>query len=178
MADGLLSERGELESLFDELADELTRLGTAAEIVMVGGAWMLWHAQRASTRDVDSARRFDTDISEAIDRVGTRHALPRGWLNDDAAMFWPSETSYDDCNVIYQRHALVVRTPGPEVIFMMKLYRADPQDREDLVTLWPLCSFADPTHAAHTFSHAYPHAPEDEHLPGYIADVAHDAHLL
>src|SRR5713101_5626284 len=48
MAAGLLRERGELESLFDELA----RLGTSVEVVMVGGAWMLWHAQRASTRDV------------------------------------------------------------------------------------------------------------------------------
>lgn len=59
MAGGLLNDRGELEALFAELAAELARLETTAEIVMVGGAWMLWHAQRAATRDVDSARRFD-----------------------------------------------------------------------------------------------------------------------
>ena len=57
----------------------------------------------------------------------------------------------------------------------MKLYRADPQDREDLVTLWPLCSFATPDDAAHAFRRAYPHAPEDEHLPDYIAEVGRDA---
>ncbi|MEX2622542.1 MAG: hypothetical protein WD651_02335 [Acidimicrobiia bacterium] len=111
MAKGLLSDRGELESLFEELAEELTRLGTAADIVMVGSAWMLWHSQRASTRDVDSSRRFNTDLSQAIDRIGARHDLRPGWLNDAAAGFCPSGASYDDCPVVYQHRALVVRTP-------------------------------------------------------------------
>ncbi|CAN5868431.1 hypothetical protein BH23ACT5_BH23ACT5_12450 [soil metagenome] len=175
MVAGLLSDRAELESLFDELADELARLGTSAEIVMVGGAWMLWHSQRVSTRDVDSARRFDPDVSEAIDRVGKRHDLRQGWLNDAAASFWPLGASYDDCEIVYQLPALVVRSPAPDVIFVMKMYRADPQDREDLVTLWPLAGFAHPDEAAHSFRLAYPHAPEDEHLASYIADVAIDA---
>jgi len=64
MARGLLRDRHELESLFVELAEELTLLGASADIVMVGGSWMLWHSQRASTRDVDSARPFAIDISE------------------------------------------------------------------------------------------------------------------
>jgi hypothetical protein len=71
MSRGLLNDRGELERLFHELARELAALGTSAEVVMVGGSWMLWHAQRASTRDVDSARRFGTDLTEVIDRVGS-----------------------------------------------------------------------------------------------------------
>lgn len=57
----------------------------------------------------------------------------------------------------------------------MKLYRADPQEREDLVSLWPLCNFTDPQAAARAFQEAYPHAPEDEFLPDYIADVARGA---
>lgn len=175
MSAGLLLDRNELKSLFDELAEELSRLGTSAEIVMVGGSWMLWHARRTSTRDVDSARRFDTDLSEAIDRVGARHNLRQGWLNDSAAMFWPSNASYDDCEVAYQHPALRVRTPAPDIIFVMKLYRADPQDREDLITLWPLCTFTDPVRAADAFRLAYPHAPEDKHLAYYITDVARDA---
>jgi len=133
----LLTDRDELETLFDELGAELTRLGTTAEVVMVGGSWMLWHSQRASTRDVDSARRFDTDISEAVERAGFNHDLSAGWLNDAAAAFWPSGASYDDCEVVYQQGPVLVRTPSPDIIFVMKLYRAHPQDREDLVTLWP-----------------------------------------
>lgn len=76
---------------------------------------------------------------------------------------------------VYQHSALLVRTPAPEIILVMKLYRAEPQDREDLITLWPLCAFTDPDKAAHAFRLAYPHAPEDEHLASYIADVARDA---
>ncbi len=107
---------------------------------------------------VDSARRFETDLSEAIDRVGARHKLRRGWLNDAAASFWPSGASYDDCETVYHHSSLIVRAPAPDIIFVMKLYRADPQDREDLVILWPRCHFAGPDDAAarsatHTRTH-------------------------
>ena len=57
----------------------------------------------------------------------------------------------------------------------MKLYRSDPQDREDLVALWPMCRFSDPEHAVDAFKRAYPHAPEDDYLGEYIADIARDA---
>ena len=178
MARGLIDDRDELESIFEELARELDELGTAVDVVMVGGSWMLWHSQRASTRDVDSARRFDADVKGAIKRVGSRHDLREGWLNDAASPFWPSDASYADCEVVFERAALVVRTPSPDVIFVMKLYRADPQDREDLISLWPLCSFAGPATAADAFTSAYPHAPDDEYLVNYIADVVRDADQL
>lgn len=175
MTRGLLNDRDELEALFEELARELTDLGATADVVMVGGSWMLWHSQRASTRDVDSARRLDVDLKGAIDRVGSRHDLQEGWLNDAATPFWPSGASYADCHVVFERGALVVRTPSPEVIFVMKLYRAEPQDREDLINLWPLCSFTGPEVTVDVFKNAYPHAPEDEYLISYIADVIRDA---
>ncbi len=175
MARGLLSDRSELEALFAELAVELDQRNTTAEVVMFGGSWMLWHAQRAATRDVDSARRFANDLREAVAEVGARHDLSPRWLNDAAAAFWPAGASYDDCQVVYEHPALVVRTPPAEVIFVMKLYRADPQDREDLVTLWNHCEFPDPDAAARAFEAGYPHAPEDQHLGNYIADIAEDA---
>ena len=175
MAPGLLTSRDELESLFDELADELGRLGRSAEVVMVGGSWMLWHAQRASTRDVDSARRLDKGLSEAITRVASRHDLQPGWLNDAAAAFWPAGVRHDECEIVYQRDPLIVRTPAPDIIFVMKLYRANPQDREDLISIWLLCSFTGPDDAAEAFHRAYPHAPEDEYLTSYIADITRDA---
>ena len=60
MARGLLEGRAELEALFDELAHELDQVGATAQIVMVG-AWMLWHSQRMSTRDIDSARKLGSE---------------------------------------------------------------------------------------------------------------------
>ena len=177
MARGLLEDRAELEALFDELAYELDQVGTSAEIVMVGGAWMLWHSQRMSTRDVDSARKLDSELKQAAGRIAARHDLPKTWLNDSAVPFWPSTASYEDGELVYQHRALEVRSPGPEVIFVMKLYRADPQDREDLVSLWSLCGYNNPDDAAYAFELAYPHAPRDEFLVDYIADVARDAIL-
>ena len=148
MARGLIEDRSELEALFDEFTEELSMLGTSVQVVMVGGAWMLWHSQRMSTRDVDSARTLDPELEGAIGKVAERHDLSKGWLNDSAAAFWPSNASYEACQVVYQNPNLEVRTPDPDVIFVMKLYRADPQDREDLVTLWPLCGFDGPEAAA------------------------------
>lgn len=175
MAKGLLEDRAELEALFDELNLELAALGTTAHVVMVGGAWMLWHSRRLSTRDVDSARKLSSDLAATVEKIADRHDLSRQWLNDSAAPFWPSTADYEDCEVVYQQPALEVRVPGPEVIFVMKLYRADPQDREDLVSLWPLCDFTDPLAAAQAFQDAYPHAPGDDFLSDYIAEVAREA---
>ena len=175
MAGGLLEDRAELETLFDELNRELIALGTAAHVVMVGGAWMLWHSRRLSTRDIDSARKLPSGVAESVKAIAERHDLSEQWLNDSAAAFWPTTAPYDDCEIVYQQPALEVRVPDPEVIFVMKLYRADPQDREDLVSLWPLCDFTDPEAAARAFQDAYPHSPEDEFLPDYIAQVAREA---
>ena len=58
-ADGLLHIEVTSELLFGELATELRMLGATADVVMVGGSWMLWQAQRSSTRDVDSDRSFE-----------------------------------------------------------------------------------------------------------------------
>ena len=124
---------------------------------------------------MDSARPFETDLSEAIDRVGSRHELRKAWLNDAAAAYWPVGQSFDDCEIVYRQEALVVRTPSPDILFVMKLYRADPQDREDLVSLWPMCSFAVSDEAARAFQRAYPHAPDDEYLADFIRDIARDA---
>lgn len=175
MTAGVLSDRGELRALFDELAAELRALDASAEIVMVGGSWLLWHELRPSTRDVDSARRFEADLAKTITRIGKRHDLKDDWLNDRAAAFWPAGASYDDCEIVYSQSPLVVRAPEPEVIFVMKLYRASPPDREDLVALWPLCDFKDAHAAAEAFRSAYPHAYEDEQLAEFIAEIARDA---
>lgn len=175
MARGLLEGRDEIIALFDELDAELSRLGAEAEIVMVGGAWMLWQELRASTRDVDSARRLEARVRDAVSRIGELHDLGTTWLNDAASAFWPSGADLDECAVVYDGAALVVRAPTPEVVFVMKLYRSSPQDREDMVAIWPLCAFEGPVAASEAYVDAYPHAPDDPHLANHIADIARDA---
>lgn len=55
-----------------------------------------------------------------------------------------------------------MKVPPPDTVFVMKLYRAEPQDQEDMVSIWPACPFTDPTAAAAVFRRAYPHAPDVE----------------
>lgn len=164
--------RTDLEQLFEELADELGPSGATVDVVMVGGGWLLWHAERAATRDVDSARRLAPDVATAVQVVAARHDLADDWLNDRAAAFWPTGASMGDCATVYERGRLIVRTPPPEVVFVMKLYRGFPQDYEDLISLWPRCTFDSPASAARAFQAAFPHAPYDEHLAGYVHEIA------
>ena len=167
-----LGDRSDLEALFVELGRELLELGAVAEVVMVGGSWLLWHTQRAATRDVDSAKRLDGAVVDAARRVAAQHDLADDWLNDRAAMFWPADADFADCEVVLETGGLIVKVPHARVVFVMKLYRALPQDYEDMVLLWPSCGFVDPADAADAFGRAYPHAPDDEHLNDYIEGIA------
>jgi hypothetical protein len=47
----------------------------------------------------------------------------------------------EDCEVLLEHRALRVLGPPPDFIFLMKLYAARAPDYDDLVALWPYCSF-------------------------------------
>ena len=168
-------DRDDLDALFADLGRELDEAGAAAEIVMVGGSWLLWHTQRTATRDVDSAKRLDANVVDAARQIAARRDLADDWLNDRASAFWPADADFADCTVAHESAGLVVKVPPACVVFVMKLYRASPQDYEDMVLLWPDCGFTDPAEAADAFWRAYPHAPDDEFLADYIHGIAAEA---
>lgn len=170
MNDGLLSNRDDLEALFNELSAELERLGLTAEIVMVGGAWMLWHTQRAATRDVDSARKLPGQIDTAIKTIAERHDLGAHWLNDHSTSFWPATANYADCEIGFETATLRVLVPPANVMFLMKLDRSLPQDIEDMRQLWPMCSFASAEQAAAEYAAAYPLA-DDPFMASHIETI-------
>lgn len=170
-----LGDRSDLEAVFDELAEEMSSADVTAEVVMVGGSWLLWHTHRAATRDVDSATPLSSEVLEAARVVGARRDLPDGWLNDHAAPFWPADADIDGCRVVYRGTHFVVKVPPARVIFVMKLYRGSPQDYEDLVLLWPACGFESPADAVAAFWRGFPHAPDDEYLIDYVTGIAAEA---
>ena len=176
MANGLLhGGRDELTALFDELAEELVGVGARVEVLMVGGSWMLWFGERDATRDVDSARPVPKEAIDAIARVGDRHDLDPKWLNDKAAPFLPFAFDSSQCTTEYQHEALIVGTPSPETVFLMKLHRASALDREDMIRIWPRCKFTGPDEIVARFREAYPYSSEDPHLDEYLADIIKDA---
>lgn len=167
--------REELVTLFDELADELRDVGASLEILMVGGSWLLWFGDRLATRDVDSARRISREASDAVARVADRYDIDPDWVNSRAAAFLPHDFDPSTCTVVLQRDTLTVQTPPPETILLMKLNRAGPQDREDMLLLWDRCGFTGADDVVERYSAAYPHAPEDPHLGEYVDAVIADA---
>jgi len=60
-------------------------------------------------------------------------------------------------------------------MFLMKLMAARAADHDDLVTLWPLTGFASPDEAAAQMYAAFPAAPDDPHLAGYVAEIARES---
>lgn len=85
-----------------------------------------------------------TPFTLAVRRLSARHALDADWLNDRATPYWPADADYEDCTTAHVAGGLTVRVPSARVIFLMKLYRAHPQDYEDMVLLWPHCDFDGP----------------------------------
>lgn len=166
--------RDELKRLFDEVREEFSRLGITGEVLMVGGSWMLWFGLRDSTRDVDSARRLPVEAAAAIADVAGRHDLAPDWLNDSATAFLPFGFDSTSCTVVYASENLTVSTPPPETIFLMKLQRASAPDREDMIALWPLCSFDGSDEVIERFESAFPYASKDEYLGSYIDDIIAD----
>jgi len=48
-------------------------------------------------------------------------------------------------------------------------------DHDDMVLLWPHCMFTTVDEAVALYWEAYPHAPEDEDLAGYVRQIASEA---
>jgi len=158
-----------------EVAKILTPIGPQHTLIVVGGSLLAWHGLRDTTRDVDSVRRLDDELRRAIAEVARTRGLAADWLNDSAAGFRPFTFTEDGCEVLLDTPRLLVLGAPLDQVFLMKLYRVDAQDYEDLITLWPLCNFASPEQAAAQFHAAYPHAPEDPELARMIRDIANVA---
>jgi hypothetical protein len=154
------------------LADELKPKEPKHEIVLVGGALLALHDLRQTTHDMDSITLLSTQLHEAIIAVANRHNLSPDWLNDRARSFTPATLSLDQCELIFESPSLNVFGAPFDQVFVMKLYRNDAQDFEDMITLWPLCSFDSPLVAVDAFIAVYPHAPRDEYLSSLITKIA------
>lgn len=75
--------RDEIIAALTELAAELHRRGTSADMYVVGGAAIaLAFDERRATRDIDAVFEPKTVVYEAAASVAEGLGLPSGWLND------------------------------------------------------------------------------------------------
>jgi hypothetical protein len=85
-------ERAEILAALTDLAAELQRRGTSADMYVVGGAAIaLAFDERRATRDIDAVFEPKTAVYEAAAAVGRARGLPEGWLNDAVKGFLAGE---------------------------------------------------------------------------------------
>jgi len=76
-------DRDEIVEALSDLAAELQRQGTSADMYVVGGAAIaLAYDERRATRDIDAVFEPKNSVYDAAAVVAERRGLPAGWLND------------------------------------------------------------------------------------------------
>ena len=85
--DKITFTKDNLDAYLKELAKEYRKLGgksMPAEVVLIGGASVLInYGFREMTTDIDAVIQAASTMKEAINHVGDRNDLPRGWINED-----------------------------------------------------------------------------------------------
>lgn len=171
-----LLTRDDILRYLGEVAEELPDTARE-EVVIVGGSMLACRDLRDATRDVDSARSMSQQLLGAASRVADRHDLNTEWLNSHAAGFVPNG-AFDivDPDPVLTTETLVVYTATADAVFLMKLFAGRPQDRDDLVALWPHCTFGSAQAAADACNEAYEFMRRpDEHLADYVAGIVDEA---
>jgi hypothetical protein len=173
MTDAVLGREGILQ-LLDEVASRLD--GDAqAILIVVGGSFMALKGLRSTTADVDTVTRLDEATKAVIETIASEHDLEPDWLNDRAAGFVPVGLDVAECDTLLDTEALLVLCPPHDFVFLMKLLANRPGDYDDMVALWPNCSFVTCEVAVQRFYAAYPHIEEDPYLTDYVAGIAAQA---
>ena len=123
----------ELRQLLTETAELLRRRGATARVYLVGGAAMAlaYDAQR-TTRDLDAlVLEGHGPLMEAVREVADRHELPRSWLNEQAAVYIPTQAD-GLARTVFDAPGLVVLAASPRRLLVMKAHAARAADIEDL----------------------------------------------
>ncbi|MBR3305616.1 MAG: hypothetical protein IKI75_00010 [Lachnospiraceae bacterium] len=130
-----------LDDLLRELGKCFRKLNgnkMPAEIILVGGASVIvGYGFRNRTSDIDALIQASSAMSMAIDQVGDRYGMPKGWLNQD----FKKTDSYSPKIVQYSVHyktfsnIMEVRTLPAEYLAAMKLasFRAYKYDKSDII---------------------------------------------
>ncbi|MDZ7577958.1 MAG: hypothetical protein U0904_07285 [Candidatus Nanopelagicales bacterium] len=137
-----LLDAATIETLLDELNDELVAWDVLGELYIVGGAAMtLTYAHRSATDDIDGLFGPEETIYDAMDEVARRHRLDPGWLNNQVAVsrYLPDGVPGGDLEAIVLREpvdassGLRILIASPRYLLAMKLLAArDIRDQDDV----------------------------------------------
>ncbi len=141
-------------------------------IIVVGGSLLALRDLRATTVDVDSVRKLNKELAEAVAAVGADNGLAPRWLNDNASMFTPTTLRESDCRVELEHGRLRVLGAPLDQVFLMKVSASRASDLDDLIKLWPRCGFASAAAVVDAYYEAYPYEDVDPYLVDHIRSIA------
>ena len=135
----LFFERDQILDLLRELGDDLDKQGVRGELFIVGGAAMaLAYNTRRSTRNIDGIFEPKTQVYETAERVGARHGLPSGWLNDAVKGLLPGDDP--NARAVLSAPGIRVSVPSPQYLLALKVVAARvDRDADDIRYLADLC---------------------------------------
>lgn len=173
MTEPRLLDGDKLRVLVASVAAALPPVGPQHTLIIVGGSLLAWRGLRQATEDVATICRIDEELRTAVQQVATRHGLAANWLNDHAAPFSPVTLEVDACELFFEHPRLRVLGAPLCDVFLMKLYRADPNDLADMQVIWPQIADQFPSAAAvvAAYQAAFPLAHHDEHLGAFIVEL-------
>lgn len=136
--------KSQIEGLLTDLGAELAAQGVRAEMFIVGGAAMaLAYNTRRATRDIDAIFQPKQDVYAAAERVGSRHGLPDGWLNDSVKGLLPGEDPGQ--RTYFTSPGISVSIASPEYLLALKVAAARvDRDPDDIRELAKICGLSTP----------------------------------
>lgn len=128
-----------MRELLREVGQELFEDGIRGELFVVGGAALaLAYNTRRFTRDVDAVFEPKAEVYAAANRVGARHGLPEGWINDAVKGLLPGDDP--DARDVLSVPGLRVSVPSPRYLLALKVFAARvDRDADDIRFLADLC---------------------------------------
>jgi len=130
-----------LDNILKELAKEYRKLAgktMPAEIILIGGAAVIEkYGFRDMTTDIDAIIRAASSMKDAVNNVGNRYNLPRGWLNDDFKKTDSYSMKLSEVSVHYRTFANVlnIRVVSAEYLIAMKLNAEEADKFSSLLAL-------------------------------------------
>lgn len=113
-------EREEIVAALTDLAAELQRRETTAEMYVVGGAAIaLAFDERRATRDIDAVFEPKNVVYEAAAAVAAERGLPSGWLNDAVKGFLAGDDP--DATPVLDLPGLRCLTASPRILLALKV---------------------------------------------------------
>ena len=126
--------RTEIIAALTELAAELERRGTTADMYVVGGAAIaLAYDERRATRDIDAVFEPKSVVYEAAASVGEQQGLPAGWLNDAVKGFLSGDDP--EAMPVLDLPGLRCLTASPRTLLALKILAHRVGEDEDDVRL-------------------------------------------